>query len=83
MQQFEAWFLDNEECFRFKDILRVYIAQEYADTGVITTRVDNDDMVHTKFLESIKKDIVVSNQTQVITYTNGLQYDSRKKEIVK
>lgn len=83
MEQLEAWFLDDEESQKCAVIITKYIEEHYPECGVITTRVDNDDIVHKTFIETIKNDVMSLPKTQVLTYVNGLQYDTRNKEIMK
>jgi len=77
MDQMEAWYMDDEECHNCTGVIKNYIEKNYPGCGVITTRVDNDDIVHKTFIEMIKKDIVSMTDTQILTYVNGLQYDTR------
>lgn len=44
--------------------------------------MDNDDVVHNTFVERIQKDIKKENSI-ILSYENGLQYDIRSKEILK
>lgn len=83
MEQMEAWFLDDEECRRCTTVIREYILQTYQNQGVITSRVDNDDIVHETFIESIKADMSQFTEDTILSYENGLQYDTRNREIMK
>ena len=83
MRQFNAWFLDDSECEMCGEILEKYIAEKYFNSVIITTRVDNDDVVHRTFLESIKKEFLFAKQSEILTYVNGLQYDSRNRDVMK
>lgn len=75
MKNFEAWYFDDDESENFEKIIYQYIKQNLPG-GLITTRVDNDDLVHKRFIESIKKDFAYQNAMELLTYPNGLQYDS-------
>lgn len=81
-RNFEAWYFDDSESACFEDIIYQYI-KENLSGGLITTRVDNDDFVHKKFVESIKNDFAYQNEAEILTYPNGLQYDSRSSVLLK
>lgn len=81
MPQMEVWYMDDEECARYKDILRDYI-QENFEGNIITTRVDNDDVLHESFIEDCKKSFANVKELSVLTYINGYQYDSRNDTVI-
>ena len=83
MEQFEAWFLDDEQCCSFGRVINEYIEKNYPEGGIITTRVDNDDIVHKSFIGSIKKELSESKEAAILSFVNGLQYDSRSGDIMK
>lgn len=83
MNQFEPWFLNDNECERYGMILRDYIAKKYSDAKVITTRLDNDDLVHERFIEITKAQINMDDRSKVLSFVNGLQYDIRSKQLLR
>jgi len=82
MKQMVPLFFNDEECERFQEILSDYIYENWKNINVITTRMDNDDIVHYKFVEQIQKDIKKESLT-ILTYENGLQYDIQSKQMLK
>ena len=83
MDNFEAWFLNDDESHDYDKIIYEYIKKTYPLEQVITTRIDNDDLVHKTFIESIKKDFTYKNTMEVLTYQNGLQYDAKGGILLK
>ncbi|MCR5688331.1 MAG: putative rhamnosyl transferase [Lachnospiraceae bacterium] len=79
---FEPWFLDDDESDRFLEIIKDRLS-EYDDTGVITVRVDNDDMIGRDFVEIAKQHLADSEGTFVLTFPRGLQYDMRTGRCMK
>jgi hypothetical protein len=80
MPQFTPMFFDNNQSERMGEIIMHYIHDNYSGKKVITSRIDNDDSVHTTFVENIKKDIELNS---ILTYRNGLQYDIRNGLVLK
>lgn len=83
MPQFIPLFLDDEDCIELGETIKKYIADHYSCDKVITTRIDNDDVVHSTYIENIKKDLCGCNVNTVLTYVNGMQYDMQKQNILK
>lgn len=85
MEQFIPVFLTDNECKKNRKWLQEYIHKNYEGKKIITTRMDNDDAVHDTFVEHIQRDILDSKMTNntVLTYSNGLQYDSRTEIALK
>lgn len=82
MKQFCPMFLDDEESAGLSKIIEKNIRDHYEGCKVITTRVDNDDLVNTDFVERIQKDVgEKGNGTYFLSYVNGLQYDVRDGRI--
>lgn len=81
MPQMEAWFFDDEGCKTYKQDIKEYIKRT-CPGGVITTRIDNDDIMHRTFIEKCKKAFEKVKGTSVLTYVNGYQYDSRNDIII-
>lgn len=81
MKNFEAWYFDNNESENFDKIICQYIKENFAGK-LISTRVDNDDFVHKRFIEFIKKDFAYQNAMELLAYPNGLQYDSKRNTLL-
>lgn len=82
IQQFCPRFFDDEECNHISQVIEKDIQEHYQGYVVITTRIDNDDLVSEDFVEEIQKDAVNNgNDIYFLSYTNGLQYDMRSKQI--
>lgn len=82
MNQFEPWFMNDDECEHYGMILSKYISGQYAGTEVITTRLDNDDFVHESFVGAIKIQICIDNKAKFLSFMNGLQYDVRNGQFL-
>ena len=72
---FEPCFLDDEQSENFLEVIKEKL-REYDRTGVITARVDNDDMIHETFVERIKREM---GDATILSFVNGLQYDTRTR----
>lgn len=84
MPQFKAMFFDDEESGKVYEIIKEYIQSNYSNCRVITTRVDNDDAVHATFVERIQDDAaLIGEKTCILSYLNGLQYDEKKRRMLK
>lgn len=84
MPQFRAMFLDDEESGKVYETIEEYLQSNYSECRVITTRVDNDDVVHATFVERIQRDAaLIGEKNCILSYLNGLQYDEKKRRILK
>lgn len=83
LHEFEPWFLDDTESARFADVVQDEFEKHYADSGVISVRVDNDDAVHDSFIECVKRELAGRKQTSLLTFVNGLQYDTASKRCMR
>lgn len=83
MPQFIPLFFDDEDSINLGEVIKKYIADHYSCDKVITTRVDNDDVVHSTYIENIKKDLGGCEVNTILTYVNGIQYDIQKRNIIK
>lgn len=83
LPQFEPWYLDDDGSERFADVLTDEFNKDYGDTGVASVRVDNDDVVHSEFVETIRKSLDKCNETTILSFKNGLQYDVRNRRCVR
>lgn len=82
MPKFKPMYFDDEECKRlYHESVRNYIKENYVG-DIITTRIDNDDILHKTFIEDCKKQFINVEKTTVLTYVNGYQYDSRNNTVI-
>lgn len=83
MPQFVPLFFSGEECGKISEIIKNYIRINYEGYHVITTRIDNDDLVHKTFIEEIQGDAYQPKEgIGFLSYVNGLQYDQRNKQLL-
>lgn len=82
MPQFQPLYFASEESVKMKEIIRDYIQKNYAGYFVITTRIDNDDLVHEKFVEKIQEGYKEDIKLKFLSFVNGLQYDNRSRHIL-
>lgn len=84
MPQFQPLFFTSEESVKMQEIIGDYIKKNYAGYFVITTRIDNDDLVHEKFIEKIQGGGGCKSDTElkILSFVNGLQYDKRSRQIL-
>lgn len=85
MPQFRPLFFSSEESVNVAGILGAYIKRTYEGCSVITTRIDNDDLVHESFIETIQKEgrYELEKGMKFLSFVNGLQYDKRDGQILK
>lgn len=82
MPQFYPLFFTDKECELMDDTLERYILQfAKKEKGIISTRLDNDDIVHSTFVEKVKKYFQKIEKDAVLTYPCGAQYDNGTKQI--
>lgn len=62
-----------------------FIKRDCCCDYVITTRIDNDDMIHRDYMQLIQRSFFVPTQSQnvFLCYRWGYQYDTLKKVILK
>ncbi len=75
-------FLTEEESAQLSDATRrivcQYIAQRFESVDfVLTTRLDNDDALNSRFVDTIQNVFCAEKKESVINLTNGLQYFQR------
>lgn len=75
LPQFEPWFLSDIESEHFEQIIDKEL-EKHSDTGTISVRVDNDDVIHKTFIEMIRESLNNCNETTILSFRNGLQYDA-------
>lgn len=83
MPQFTPLFFTSEESAKMPQLIEDYIKKNYEGYYVITTRIDNDDLVHDTFIEKIREAYEEKDKIKFVSFINGLQYDKRKKQILK
>lgn len=76
-EQFRPVFLDDSEAPRFKEIVQAEIQKGDADY-VLSTRVDNDDLIRHDFIKRLQKTAqkaeAYADQGIFLTFESGLQY---------
>lgn len=83
MTQFVPLYFSSEESGKVSEIIKSYIRTNYEGYHVITTRIDNDDLVHKTFIEEIQGDTYQPKEgIGFLSYVNGLQYDQRNKQLL-
>lgn len=86
MPQFLPLFFTTEESVNITEIMRAYIIRTYEGCSVITTRIDNDDLVHETFIEKMQREgsrYKAGKEMKFLSFVNGLQYDKRDGQILK
>ena len=83
MKQFKPLYLDDEQSLNLSDVLKRIIAENYPDKKIITTRIDNDDILHKFFVQKVYSDFKDSATPVILSYDNGLQYNTHKKFLMR
>lgn len=74
---FTPCFLNDEESYDVFNFVSDYIReiQDGGDIRVISSRVDNDDVIHHEFVKTTKEYLSKSKDTMFLSYENGFQYE--------
>lgn len=85
LKQFAPVFLDDEQCSHLTEVIRGYLTEKYENCDIITTRIDNDDVVHPLFTDTIQNELKagIFSENTIISYKNGLQYDIVTRDILR
>ena len=83
LSQFEPWFMDDNESETFESYVIKKLQNSNDSEGIITVRVDNDDMVHSTFIEKIRTGLNDCKEKTVLSFRNGLQYDTNKQRCMR
>lgn len=71
-----------ELCTYYEDVNILYknIGEKYVQgyDYLLSTRVDNDDMLAKDFVETLQKKLPLTHTSVVLTFTNGIQWFERK-----
>lgn len=57
LEEFEPWFMDDAQSDSYVKYISDELQKNDYTEGVITVRVDNDDMIHRTFVEKIKLEL--------------------------
>lgn len=79
LDSFEPLFLSDEDCKNITEYIEELLVEKQIKDGIITTRVDNDDAVHSTFIERIKVEFSDCTVTSGLCFLNGLQYNVRSR----
>ncbi len=76
MKNFEPWFLNDEESFKALDLMSGYVDKLREDfkSEVITTRVDNDDIIHKDYVKVVRENLENCTDYKIFSFENGLSY---------
>ena len=77
-------FIDDKEANNFRKIVLDYINKDNDKIYTITTRCDNDDIIHKDFISEIQS-CVNNNETNelIISFSDGYQYEEKSRILRK
>ena len=64
-------------------IVKQYISSHCNTDYLLTTRMDNDDMLHTDYLMWIQQAVTPTDHRMILNYAEGYQYDVKRKVIYR